>query len=133
MPGEVLCPNPSEISAFVLIDNNLVVRRLAGKELAAGVNSSGGNRMHFRFGDVLGDNRNPELPNEKLLVVGAADELVLLDEGDAIHRPQMLAIVHLLLPRIDVELHDFLVARSHQEHILFVICRVEFHAEWQSL
>lgn len=97
MTREVLRFDPSEIASFVLIDNNLVIGRLSGIVLPRGMHSRRGNRMHLRLRNMLGHNRNIELPDEKLLIIGAGDKFILFDEGYCIHCAQMLVVLHLFL------------------------------------
>ena len=59
--------------------------------------------MHMRLGNILDHNRDVPVPGTDCLVIRSGDEtLVVVDEGDCVHRAQMLVILLRDLPAVDV-------------------------------
>lgn len=57
---------------------------------------------------MTSDNWNSILPNEQFLVIRAAHEFVLLNEGKGVDCAEMLGVFHGLFSSSEVELEDLL-------------------------
>lgn len=57
---------------------------------------------------MTSDNWNSILPNEQFLVIRAAHEFVLLNEGKGVDCAEMLGVLHGLFSSSEVELEDLL-------------------------
>ena len=85
MPSEALLSVELEIAVFNVVNDNTVVHGLPCEVLAIRVHGCVGDRMHVRLSDVLGNDRNAELPHEDLLVItGRHEALAVLDESQTV-------------------------------------------------
>lgn len=89
-------------------------------------------RMHFRLGNMTSDHWYSVLPNEQFLVVRAAHEFVLLDEGKGVDCTEMLGVFHGLLAGSEVELEDFLGVCAAEEHVGVMLGRMELQSQGDS-
>lgn len=76
-----LGPYPSEIATFILVNYNLVIRRLSRKVLTIWVHGSGCNCMHLRLRNMLNNYRNSEFPNEQFFIIRTTHKFIILYEG----------------------------------------------------
>ena len=85
--------------------------------------------MHVGLCDKLDDDRDTPLPDPHGLVVrGGHEAPVIVNEGDRVHRAEVLIVLLCDLPSVYVPLDDFLVRAASQEVVLEVLVRVELDA-----
>eukprot|EP00356_Strombidium_inclinatum_P006623 CAMPEP_0170495582 /NCGR_PEP_ID=MMETSP0208-20121228/17288_1 /TAXON_ID=197538 /ORGANISM="Strombidium inclinatum, Strain S3" /LENGTH=147 /DNA_ID=CAMNT_0010771869 /DNA_START=323 /DNA_END=766 /DNA_ORIENTATION=- len=81
---------------------------------------------------MLGNHRDPELPEVELLVVCRGDEATAsFDECDGVDGTQMFLVLLHDLTRVDVELHNLFVGAPSQKQVL--LDWMEAHAVWSLL
>jgi len=130
---ELLLPVQLEVPLAVVY-HNFVIHALSGKIFPIRMHGGCRNGMHVGLTDVLGNNRDAELPHVDLLVVSCRDEpSSILNEGYRVDRAQVLLILLHNFLWVGIELQDLFVRATCQKDVLSVVARVEFDAEGSAL
>ena len=96
--------------AFAVIDNNLVVHRLACEVFLVWMHRGRGHCVHVWLAYVLGHNGDAKFPHVHLLVVGSRNEASsVLNESYCVNGAQMLLILLHNFLRVRIKLQDLFV------------------------
>jgi hypothetical protein len=111
--------------------HDFVVTTLAEDVFPVRVDVCTRDRLHFRIGYMLDDDRNPVLPEEHLFVVTRRRELaVVVHESDGVHGAEMLRVLLRYLSDPQIVLADGLTHVADEERVLLVIVWMELSYEW---
>ena len=133
MTGKSFCSNSSKVSTLILVDDDLVVRRLSCEKLSSGMHRCSSYCMHLWLRYVSCHDRNSVLPNKQFLIIWRTHELVLFNESKSIYWAQVLIVLHSFCASFKIKLKNFLGTASTKIDIWVVFWRVEFYRKRYSL